>query len=40
MPVGDSGSSPEYVISLCLVGKRRVEDGLREFPFRAVGLFL
>ena len=36
----ESGSSPEHGISLCMVEKRRVEDGLREFPFRAVGLFI
>ena len=34
------GSIPKHGISLCLVGKRRVEDGLREFPFQAIELFI
>jgi len=38
--LGDSGSSPEYDISLCLVGKRCVEGEHREHSLQAIELFI
>lgn len=34
------GSNPGSQIFLCMVEKRRVEEGLREFPFQAIESFL
>lgn len=34
------GSIPKHGISLCMVGRRRVEEELREFSFQAVGSFI
>ena len=34
------GSIPRHGIFLCMVEKRRVEEGLREFPFQAIESFL
>ena len=36
----DSGSSPEYDISLCLVERRCVEGEHREHSLQAVGLLI
>lgn len=34
------GSIPKHGISLCMVGRRRVEEELREFSFQAAGSFI